>query len=185
MNTRDKQHLKPPRPLGLSLAILLSIFLFTVLPLAQLCVLFSIQYRASQTRITDANGAEAIAFGGNFGGISTIMVITQAVLGIVFLGIAIFAWHGRPTSIRHVMNGSVLLLTLFYVWDNLAALFVPTALAGGIDSGAGLRTALQCVRLFANLLIPLYTLWYMNRGPARAFFQGHYRPAPAEPPAQP
>jgi hypothetical protein len=28
--------------------------------------------------------------------------------------------------------------------------------------------------------VMLYTLWYMNRGPARAFYRGYYLPAPPD-----
>lgn len=176
------QPLKPPRTLGVSLAIVLSVFLFTILPLTQLVVLRVLQYRASSVQLGGA-GSEPIAVGVNFGGETNTFLGIQAVLGVIYLIVAVFAWRGRPQSIRLLVVIAVLVLTLFNVWDSLRALFTPPDLTTGLDSGGGLRSALQCARLIGVLLVPLYTLWYLNRGPARAFFRGYYLPDPADTPA--
>jgi hypothetical protein len=154
--------------------------LFTLLPLAQVCVLLAFQYRLGQIDISGTTGDEspatALAVGSNLGGLGNEFVILQALGGLAFLIIAFFAWRGRPESIRQVMIVSVLGLTTLFLWDSITAFFTPPSLASGIDSGGSLSRLLQCGRLGANLLVPIYVLWYMNRAPARAFFRGSYDP---------
>ena len=174
--------MKPPRTLGISLAILLSVFLFTVLPLLQLAVLLIIQYRVQSIQIgrtLDVSG-DPIAVGGSFGGLSNELLIIQVILGLIFLVIAVFAWRGRPESVRYLMIIGVSLLTVLYVWDLIASLLTPPTPSMGLDSGAEITRALLCAHLFANLLVPLYVIWYLNRAPARAFFHGAYLDDPRE-----
>ncbi len=170
--------MKPPRTLGISLAILLSVFIFTVLPFLQIVVLLLIQYRAAQANfgVDATNPVNPIFSGGSFGGVSNDLLIVQSLLGAIYLVVAFFAWRGRPQSVRHLLVVSVLILTVLYVWDILTALLSPIPLSAGIDSGGGISRTLQCVRLITNLLIPLYVIWYINRAPARAFFRGTYLP---------
>jgi len=168
--------LKPPRTFGISLAILLSVFMFTVIPLTQVAVLALVQARASRVELTE-NSAGALFAGGNFGGISNPMLIIQAMLGVIYLIVALFAWRGRPKSIRVLVVISVCVLTVLYVWDILGALFSPLAISAGFDSGTEISRTLQCIRLISNLLIPLYIVWYLNRAPARAFYRGSYAPS--------
>lgn len=169
--------LKPPRTLGISLAILVSVMLFTVIPLLQVAIVLIFEARTRSIDMAaltgDPDGVLPIATGTSIGGASSAFLIVQALLGVVFLVIAVFAWRGRPTSIRSVLLIAVVILTGFYVWDTFSALFIP-ATAATLDAGAGTARALQWLRLGANLLLPLYVLWYMNRAPARAFYRGSY-----------
>ncbi len=167
---------KPPRTFGISLAIVLSVFLFSVIPFLQIAVLGLIQYRTSGIGLIDGGTDTPIAVGASFGGVSNEFLIVQALFGAVFLVIAFFAWRGRPSSIRAILIVSVLLLTGFYVWDSVTAIFTPPDPQDGLDAGGPIRTVLHLLRLAGNLLVPLYVLWYLNRAPARAFFRGAYLP---------
>lgn len=168
---------RPPRTFGISIAIIVSVMFFTIFPLVQLLILTLIQYRIGQIELAPSvSGTEntAIAVGGSFGTLTSEYILLQAICGIVFFVIAIFAWRGRPKSVRYLFMLGVVALSIFYAWDSLAVFFSPLSAMEGIDSGAEVRRILQLGRLFANLIVPLYVLWYMNRAPARAFFRGSY-----------
>lgn len=166
----------PPRTFGITLAILLSVLLFSVIPFLQVGAILLLQ-----TRTGVGDGADApIAVGANFGGVSNEFLIAQAVLGAVFLVVAFFAWRGRPSSIRLVLIIGVIVLTVFYAWDSVTAIFTPPDPQDGLDSAGPVRTLLHLLRLGGNFLVPLYVLWYLNRAPARAFYRGSYLPEDVE-----
>jgi hypothetical protein len=167
---------KPTRTFGLSLAILASIMIFSVLPLMQVGVVLLLQTRIQQaaTALELEEGVAPLAVGGNFTGVSPLALIAQMSMGIAFLIIAIFAWLGRPSFIRQLMMASVLALTGFHTLLTLATLFAPADINAGIDSGAEIARPLLWLRLALIIFIPLYVLWYMNRGPARAFYRGYF-----------
>lgn len=175
---------RPPRTVGLSLAIAAAVILFTILPLLQASMVVVVQLRLNQAAAALQNrpdGTAPIAVGGDFLGVSSQALLVQVTGGLLFLIIAIFAWRGRPPVVRWVLMGAVLLLlamTLVITW--LPTLAAPN-LAQGIDSAREVTQALNCARLPLTLLIPLYTLWYMNRGPARAFYRGYYLTPPPVP----
>ena len=97
---------RPPRTVGLSLAILASGMLFSVLPLLQMMLLLLLRYRFSRIDLAapgQADGVAPLAVGGDFIGIDSSIVTLQTLMGIVFLGIAVLAWRGRPAWIRFAM----------------------------------------------------------------------------------
>lgn len=111
--------------------------------------------------------------------ISQPTLLVQAVLALAFLVVAVMTWRGKPASVRLIFVGLVFLLTA----GNLIQLltFITTPLPSpqtGIDSAGDLSRTLAVSQLCVTLLIPGYIIWYMNRGPARAFFRGHYLPDP-------
>ncbi|MCK6577700.1 MAG: hypothetical protein L6Q98_06305 [Anaerolineae bacterium] len=173
---------KPPRTLGLSLAILASVMLFTLLPLLQVSVFFAVQYRFSQINLpVDPAGEDAappIAIGGSAGGIPDAALIVQIALGLGYLPLAMLAWRGRPGSIRQIIMAGVVLLTLTTALMTVVNLSSVPTVQGGIDSGEDLKRGLLVSRTIFSALIALYVVWYMNRGPARAFYRGHYLSTP-------
>lgn len=167
--------MKPPRTLGLSLAIVTSVVLFSVLPLLQVSAPWLIQYRMRQTSVAlPDDSTSPIAVGGEFVGISDGEIFFQVGSSVVFLLIAVGAWLGRPRWIRTAMIAAVLGLLLVTVVTSIAALITPQRLDAGIDSGYELARALVYWRLLISGGVALYVLWYMNRGPARAFYRGYY-----------
>jgi uncharacterized membrane protein (UPF0136 family) len=177
--------MKPGRTLGLSLAIFASAMLFSILPMLQVAMLLIIHYRFQNTDLALPGKAvvNPIAIGGSFEGGSDASLIVQVVLGVIFLVIAVCAWRGRPPWIRFVMIAAVVLLTLVTAAFSITPLLDSPDV--GIDSGAALRQTLLSGRMILSLLVALYVVWYVNRGPARAFYRGYYlsKPTPAE--AQP
>ena len=170
---------KPPRTLGLSLAIITSFLLFTALPLIQVGIVLLLQQRFAQVEVEI--GAYGYSYsGGELTGVSEGGVLMLTVRGLGFGLIALMAWRGRPRGIRRILNGAVIMLTLITLFLTLRALLGGGDEVTGWDSGQSLATALLQGRLLLTILIPLYVLWYINRGPARAFFRGYYLPMPEE-----
>lgn len=167
---------RPSRTLGLSLAILVSIMWFSLLPLMQAGAIILVEWRLREAEQGLSLGDElpAFAYGGEFTGVSDTVLWFQAVTGCVFLVIGVGAWRGRPRSIRWIMAASVVILTAITLVTTAAALNQPPSIYEGVDSGGSLATSLLNTRLILTVLIPLYVLWYMNRAPARAFYRGYY-----------
>jgi hypothetical protein len=164
---------KPGRTLGLSLAIITSVFLFTVIPLAQVSVLLMLQQRFARVEVELGEAGYSYS-GGEISGLSEPGMIILTVLGVAFLFIAVLAWRGRPPYMRQVLSGAVIVLTIITVGLTVRALLADDTLSTGLDSGSGLGDVLLQGRLGLSILIPAYVLWYINRGPARAFFRGYY-----------
>lgn len=173
--------MKPGRTVGLSLAILASAMLFSILPLIQIAMLLLVRYRFQQVDLAipgETNAAAPLAVGGDFMGGDNTSLLVQAVLGAVFLVIAFCAWRGRPRSIRFVMLAAVVMLTVVTVAFSIAPLLASPDLRQGLDSGEAIRQTLMSGRLLMSVLVALYVVWYVNRGPARAFYRGYYLSEP-------
>lgn len=168
--------MKPPRTFGLSLAILASVMIFSVLPLMQVGAVLLLQTRIEQAAaaLELEQGVAPIAVGGNFAGVSPLALFAQMSMGIAFLIIAVFAWRGQPAFIHRLMVGAVIALTVIHTLITLSTLLAPVDINAGIDSGTAIARPLLFLRLALVLFIPLYVLWYMNRGPARAFYRGYF-----------
>lgn len=167
---------KPGRPLGLSLAIMLSLMLFSCLPLTQATFIISLRQQFAGIELLPGGGAA----GGSIEGVSDARLVLSMSLGVIFLVIALMAWRGRPQSIRRIFVGSVLVMTLITIGLTVAALNSTPTLTQGIDSSDTLADSLLVFQLVISVLVTLYVVWYVNRGPARAFFRGYYLPEPEE-----
>lgn len=167
---------KPGRPLGLSIAIITSVMLFSLLPLLQVGILLLLRERFRAVEYLEDGGA----VGSYMLGISDSKLLLQFVLGLVFLVIAVAAWRGKPARIRIVLVAAVLFLTALTIALDLSALAQPTAPGEGFDSSAALTDSLQRARITVSVLVGLYVVWYVNRGPARAFYRGYYLVPPEE-----
>ncbi len=175
--------MKPARTLGVSLAILASVMLFSILPFLQIAMILILNYRFRQVDLAvpgNSGGVTALAEGSNFIGVADASLVVQAALGVIFLVIAFYAWRGRPAWIRFAMLAAVLVLTAVTIAFSIAPIFSSPDLTQGIDSGEALRQTLLSGRLLLSILVALYVVWYMNRGPARAYYRGYYLPDPHE-----
>lgn len=172
---------KPGRTLGLSLAIIASVILFSILPLMQVGTVFLLRSRLQTANLTvdkQNQNIAPLAVGGSYTGVDESALIVQTALGIVFLVIAFFAWRGKPAWIRFVMLASVVVLTLVTVGFSLIPLLSQPDMNQGFDSGESIRDMLLSSRLLLSILVALYVVWYVNRGPARAYYRGYYLPNP-------
>jgi hypothetical protein len=176
---------KPPRTLGISLAIIAGVFLFSCLPLMQATIWLSLYGSPIEfVQPTEESQSAPSIVGASIEDATATPLVIQAALGIVFLVIAGLAWRGKPASIRFIFVGAVILLAA----GNLTLLFTllsaPQATPQtGMDSGGDLARTLSLSQLCVSLVIPAYIVWYMSRGPARAFFRGRYLEQPESTPA--
>ncbi len=157
--------------------------LFSLLPLMQIAMILLVRARVQAMNLAVPGEADAVlpmASGGSFSGVADVNLTVQAILGIAFLVIAVFAWRGRPGWIRFVTLGAVIALTVVTILLSVASLYASPDLAIGIDSGGAITQVLLSGRLIVSVLVAFYVVWYMNRGPARAFYRGYYLQQPDE-----
>jgi hypothetical protein len=145
------------RPLGLSIAILSTVGLYGLWPMVPLFLLILTQLRGHEinSEMVDNTGWFNIG------------------LGAVTLLACVAAWVGRPPQTRRVMLVLVWLETIARLVQAAQSITdrVPVTTA---QVGGNLSSALQPVNLCQIpllILVPLYITWYMNRAPARAFYQ--------------
>ncbi len=169
---------RPGRPLGVSLAIFASVMLFSVFPLMFVAMVLIVKNHFDNI---DFSGLKPYAVGGDFLGVSPAILVLQAVIAIVFLVIAIFAWRGRPAYMRYVILAAVILLTLFSLGLTVVQTGTNQNLPQGISSLDSLMSSVSCGQFALSFLVSFYVVWYLNRGPARAFYRGYYLPDPDSP----
>jgi hypothetical protein len=170
---------KPGRPLGVTLAILASVMLFSIVPLLQVGMILLVQAHFAQIDYSTVGGGIA-ASGGDLLGVPPGSLLLQGTLALIFLVIGVFAWRGRPAGIRFVMMGAVVLYTLIGIVGLVTQMNATQSLEQGISSIDAVWDALYLREFLGQLLVALYVLWYLNRAPARAFFRGYYSVSPAE-----
>jgi hypothetical protein len=168
---------KPGRPFGVTLAIIASACLFSILPLLQVGIILVVRQHFLNMDFQDS-GLDMIAMGGDFLGVPESSLILQSVLSIGFLIICVMAWRGKPALIRFIMIVAVFALTLIKLISVVLAAVNQPGFQAGTSSMDGLMNSLGAGQLVIEFFILLYVVWYMNRGPARAFFRGYYLAEP-------
>ncbi len=170
---------RPPRPFGVTLAILASLILFTCVPLMEVVLLVSVRSHFANLKFAD-DGTHPFAMGADFLGIPDSKIILQAGIAIVFLIIAFFAWRGRPKYMRYVLMLTCALLTIFNILNIIAGQISQQSLDSGASSLDSILNSLSLGQFAVGVLVTFYVVWYLNRGPARAFYRGYYLPMPVE-----
>jgi hypothetical protein len=144
------------RPLGLSIAILSAAVLYGIVPLLPLILV----------AIVATSGHDLSA------DVLTSTVWIDTTLAILTLITALLAWLGRPYQSRWFLLIIVWLSTGFHLLQLAKPAPAPgttSAEIGGTLSGLS-QSATYCLIPFL-VLVPLYITWYLNRAPARAFYQ--------------
>ncbi len=146
------------RPPGLSIAIIATAVIYGLLPLANIYFKWRVQTVDDSNLI--GSGIDITTWdwlGGAFG------------VGLLLLCIP--AWRGRPGRIRFVFMGALLLVVgvhlfrIIEVWtDDVNPIFDGQA-------GQTIHDFLMC-QVPMLIIVPLYVIWYFNRAPARAYYQG-------------
>lgn len=175
MNSTD---IKPGRPVGLTLAILLSVFLYAVIPLLMLGYRLLVQDRLSRVDspvVFEGEEYRALASGGSFQ-LTTNEIVVQTIAILIFLIVAYLAWRGGRKWVRTLFTSTVLFYGGLTAIFTLRDLLVPSTIDQGITSLDTLIAQGLCSVLVTTVLVPLYVLWYVNRAPARAFYRGTYLP---------
>lgn len=171
---------RPGRPFGVTLAIIASAFLFSILPLLQVGIILLVRQHFLNMDF-QGTGLDMIAMGGDLLGVPESSILLQFTLALVFFVIAFLAWRGKPAYIRFVLVAGVIVLTIIKLISLIAPFLVMPDMQGGASSLDGIMRSVATGQFVLELLVLLYVVWYMNRGPARAFYRGYYLPEPADP----
>jgi hypothetical protein len=169
---------RPRRPLGVSLAIVLFVGLFAVIPMFQIVIRLLVQARLSAlntVEVTMPNGevVQPLASGGYENLINPTAVLVQLAVCAWVVAVGVMAWRGKPRSARWLFTGTVLVFAALTLWVAVGRVLVSPSVAEGVSS-ADVVGGWEWVQVVgSSLLLPLYTVWYMNRAPARAFFGGN------------
>jgi hypothetical protein len=169
---------RPGRPLGVSLAIIASLLVFTISPLLQVGLLFVVRQHFVDQSLPSIEG-EPVVSGGDIIGIPASTLIIQAALAVIFLAAAVFAWRGRPSRMRFVLIVLVIIYTGIKFATIISASMAQQNLQVGVSSLDSIMQSVSAGEFVTEFLVMLYVVWYMNRGPARAFYRGYYLPDPA------
>ena len=172
---------RPPRPFGVTLAIIASLILFSCFPLMEVGMLISVRLHFSNLNLA-GDGPQPFAMGTDFLGISDGKLFLQALIALIFLIIAFFAWRGRRPFMRYVLMLACAGLTLFNILNVVVGQLSQQNLSAGTTYLDSILSSLSLGQFVAGFLVTFYVVWYLNRGPARAFYRGYYLPMPADPP---
>lgn len=145
------------RPLGLSIAIASAIMFFGLMPLLR----FYMAWRLNQGISGDD---EIIGTTFPLNGFSYF----SAVMGAIVVIAAVLAWRGKPVQVRLFFLGTVVVMSLALIGENVYNLANPPTYWSSADQM--LSNFLLCQLPF-QILSCLYIIWYCNRAPARAFYR--------------
>lgn len=173
---------KPPRTLGISLAIILGLVAYTLIPMIRVVFTWVVRQRIREAGF-NMGGADALGGGMvGFAGVTNIELLLRMVPALLFIGIAALAWRGKPAIMRLVTVAAVVMLTFWNSALDVWKIWQSRQIDGadGFYAEPSLLAAYQPALFGFLSIVMLYTVWYLNRGPARAFFRGYYleRPTP-------
>jgi uncharacterized membrane protein len=158
---------KPGRPFGVTLAIIVTVVFFSLIPLIAVGMRFAIETYISQ----GSSGANGVLGSNSADALTDADTIIQMAISIGFLIVAFFAWRGRPRFMRFVLMLSTLAISAILLYQSFQS-FQSNRLEGG--SADAFIQFLRQGEIFLLVAIPLYVTWYLNRAPARAFYRGYY-----------
>jgi len=81
---------------------------------------------------------------------------------------------------RFILMISCAGLTLFNILNIVAGQLSQQNLDAGVSSLDSILNSLSLGQFTVGILVTFYVVWYLNRGPARAFYRGYYLPMPAD-----
>lgn len=171
MHTR---HGKPARPFGVTLAILLCVLFFSLIPLISVGSRVMIERHITRDQtfvLPDGSTVEAISGVDEGGALDEGAVRVQIAVSVFFIVVAFFAWRGRSNVMRYLFMAAVVGIALILLYQNFV-LFRDSGFEGG--TGEALLRFLRNINILFLILLPAYVVWYLNRAPARAFYRGYY-----------
>jgi len=168
--TNSKQ--KPARPFGVTLALITSFVMFVALPVIEMAFVISV----NNMMTFDTVGRSGINVIGieRFGS----QMILQSALALGFCILIVMAWFGRPSNIRFIFSAAVASLGLLTVVSQILPRLMTSSTV--LDSTRDINQSVLLFYLVMTILITLYSVWYMNRWAARAFYRGYYLPEDIE-----
>ncbi len=143
------------RPLGLTIGIMAAFVLFGFWQLIK----FYIAYRLNANEPDFVIGGFPYDLWTKAGGIAGALIIVSSV----------FAWLGKPPSMRWVFQVLVLISGLLLIGEILYRAYGDSSSPFGNSADNIASDTAQClVPTYIGTLV--YVLWFMNRAPARAFY---------------
>lgn len=168
---------RPPRTLGIMLAIWVSALSYSLMPL--IYIIWVVIYRVRLNSIEVIVGMSSDTVGGL--GIAVLSWWEIGAWGGLALGygaVAVWVWRGGKSIMRHILTSGVVVALVGYMtlaWYRISQNNRLMLESGELSAPSGIGVILNSGFAF-SLLVTLYVLWYLNRGPARAFFRGYYLP---------
>jgi hypothetical protein len=148
------EHKRRYRPLGLMIAIGATAVGYGLLPMLPLLLM---AWSSLTQRLVGID-----FMGGSVGWLAV-------TLGAITLVACIAAWIGRPRGVRLFLIGMVWVQALFSAARLISSLGSTPSLPEVSGSFSGAAPMLLC-QVPLLTLIPLYVTWYLNRAPARQFY---------------
>jgi hypothetical protein len=155
---------KPPRPLGLTLALSGSTLVFSLIPLF---VVGTIVYLNNRVYASEDGGF----VGFNLPGFDISPLIVFSGTAIFFMVMAVVAWKRRHPAMRVVFPLLTVIYAAFWVLSML-----PTGTEASVDSMQQAQSGLIDFYLVVVVGTAIYVTWFMNRWSSRAFYRGYYTP---------
>lgn len=175
------QQKKPGRPLGVVVAVFFGLLVFTIIPLIQVGFTLRLRNTIRDSATINIGGSEIFLGGAlGFANVTDLELIARVVPAALYLVVAVFSWRGRPSRIRTIFNISSISLAAWYIGLDIFKRVQSQSFIAATEgfSAPSPASTLQNGWYILMVLILCYMLWYMNRGPARAFYRGYYLPAP-------
>lgn len=170
-HTDAKKTPKPPRPLGLTLAIVGGLLFFFIIPMLEVTLIVLLD----NTFIAERGVSMA---GINVYGINYTTIIFQAFLSCTYFVIALMTASGRVMAMRFIFPLTTVLLALMHIFMRIIPLLTMSPnFTEGFDSASELTRQYALGYLVMIIIITIYTLWFLNRWSSRAFFRRYYTPA--------
>lgn len=167
MNNDTTQNVRPRRPFGVSLAILLSLMIFVVIPMV-VVIFFAassgILYRIESEAMSGINvvGVSLTSFTG-------VIIVSTLVL---ILGVA--AWRVRSEWVRRLFSLVVLGAGVIGSVSLLQSALTGPSLESGIDSATEIARNNTIIIIVVLALVTAFSVWMMQRWSAKAFYRGYY-----------
>lgn len=165
--TSVDQNAKPHRPFGVSLAILLSVMIFVVIPMA--VVVFFLATNDVFYRIE----SEAMA-GVDINGMDPQSFIGASIVATVVFILGLAAWRVRSEWVRRFYTASVLVAGILATVALLLSVQSEPSLQNGIDSMSEAARGNTAIFVAVVVIVTAFIVWMMQRWSAKAFYRGHY-----------
>lgn len=159
---------KPSRPFGVTLALITCFVMFVAVPLIEVAFVLSVDNMMT----FDEVGRSGL----NIIGMEQMgsQMIFQSALAFGFCILIVMAWIGRPSHIRIIFSTAVASAGILTIVMQI----IPRLMASStvMDSTRDVNQSVLIFYLMTTIFITLYSVWYLNRWAARAFYRGYYLP---------
>ena len=170
--TESKSPQKPSRPFGVTLALITCFVMFVVLPVIEVAFVMGVDNMMTFDEV-GRSGLNVIGIE-QFGS----QMILQSASALGFCILIVMAWLGRPANIRLIFSAAVASLGILTIVSQIIPRLMTSSTV--LDSTRDFNQSVLIFYLIMTIFITLYSVWYLNRWAARAFYRGYYLPEDIE-----